>query len=156
MRFSKIRSFDIFTRLVIESGANASRLALSGCRVSVRRGCEIPVGSRSTVARMSMQLQTSRVHLDDSAAVFSAVQCVYCLFGASVVRHLNKRKASRLACGPISHDPKPFYSSMFLKYGSNLMFRGVRTEVTDKNIIHPCPSLARPSGTDGEVGRKNS
>jgi hypothetical protein len=93
---------------------------------------------------MPMQLQTSRIHIDDSAVEFCPVQGFYCLFCRGIIRHLDKRKAPRLACPLVSHNPKPFHSSMFLKYGSNVLLSGVRTQVSHKNVIHLC--FARGSG----------
>ena len=91
-----------------------------------------------------MQLRPSRTHIYDSAVEFCTVEGFYYLFRRRIIRHLDKRKATRLTGLAISHNPKPFDGSMVLKYGSNALFSGVKTQVSQKNVIHRRrPSLAK-------------
>jgi len=83
-----------------------------------------------------MQLRPGCVHMDGSSVELSAVQGSDCRFRRGIVSHFDKCKASGLTRFAVRHDPEAFHRTVFLKYGSNVLLRSVRTEVPNENIIH--------------------
>jgi hypothetical protein len=81
-------------------------------------------------------LRAGCAHVNRSSVEFDSVEGYDCLFGVGIIRHLDEREASGLACLPISHDPEPLNSSVLFKDASNVLLGGVKTQVSYKNIIH--------------------
>src|SRR5438105_15966695 len=94
------------------------------------------LGSRGAPGRIPIELRTSGVHVDGSSVEFGTVQSSDSLYRGRIVRHLDKGKAPGLARLAIRHDAEPFHGAMFLKDGSDVLFGGIGTEISHKNIVH--------------------
>ena len=85
---------------------------------------------------LAVQLGTGLVHLQGFAVEGRAVESGDCLFRFGVGFHLNESEASGETSPVISHDLETLDSAVLLKYGSNVLSRHARTEVSYKNVVH--------------------
>src|SRR6266496_2041694 len=114
--------------------------------VRFRRSCclEILLGSRARACGSAIQLQACRAYVHRSSVEFDSVERYDCLFRVTIVRHLQKRKASGFACLAVCHDPESLNSSVLFKDASNVLLAGVKTEVSYEDIVHLFSLFGRP------------
>jgi len=135
-----------------------SSAAATAAAATITTAISATASAVASTAPSVFGLRTGFVHVEGSSAHLRSVQRGDGFFSILVAGHLHKAEAARAPGIAVGHDADPVHLPERLKHLPQFVFRCVKAQISDKNILHASASAlsCRSASSMRQTGRSGT